>query len=107
MNNPDLANPFPPDHGRAAYNCIMKFLKARKLTNTGGCKAFYTPQQWVEKGEKFGQNALLIVVHDGGDLARCFNWDYESPLYKKMIKHLEDNGFWAEALTCWATAIYL
>lgn len=106
MNNPDLASPFPPDHGRAAYNCIMKFLVKRKLTNTGKRKAFYTPQQWVENGGKFGQNSLLIVAHDEGDLALCFNWWCESPLYQKMSKHLEDNGFRAEAISCGATAIY-
>lgn len=74
---------------------------------TGGCRAFYTGEEWRERGERYGQGALMIVVHDGGDHAPYFNWDYGAyPAMEKMNKTLEKVGVWAEQCTGWYTAIY-
>lgn len=73
----------------------------------GGCKAFYTPKEWKEKGEKYGTNSKLILVHDGGELAPYFNYDYECyGMIEKMDKALKEIGYYAESCTCWYTAIY-
>lgn len=73
----------------------------------GGCKAFYTPDEWKARKEKYGTDSVLIVVHDGGDLAHYFNYDYQA--YKSieaMDKALDSLGFYAEPCTTWYTAIY-
>ena len=54
--------------GEAAYDAIMACLKKHEATNTGGCRVFYSPQEWAERKETYGTKAELIVVHDGGDL---------------------------------------
>lgn len=73
----------------------------------GGCRAFYTPQEWIERGEVYGCNSTLIVVHDGGDLAPFFDFDRgRYSLCEQMRKALHKIGYMAEACTCWYTAVY-
>lgn len=74
---------------------------------SGGCRCFYTPEEWRERGEKYGLNAALIVCHDGGTQADYFNPDKERyDLIEAMDATLADAGCWAEPCTCWYTAIY-
>ncbi len=73
----------------------------------GGCRAFYTPKEWKERGEPYGKGACLIICHDGGDLAPVFNLDYESYMtYDTMFGRLLAEGFLAEQMYGWCTAIY-
>ena len=93
--------------GNKAYAAIIAFLKKNDMTYTGGCKAFFSPQEWAERGEEYGLTSELIVVHDGGDLASIFNLDYGNyKLYDRMVKHLDKSDVWSEGCTCWYTAIY-
>ena len=74
---------------------------------TGGCRAFYTAQEWAARGERYGTRAELVVVHDGGDLALFFNPDrggWEST--EAMNTALMQMGYYAEPCTGWYTAIY-
>ena len=102
----------PPDLSEAGKKAASTILKAaaaylNKRPHTGGCKAFYSPQQWKDRGEDYGLNAELIVVHDGGDLAPFFNLDYEAvEAFEAMVDALNAVGLWAEGCTCWYTAIY-
>ncbi len=74
---------------------------------TGGCRAFYTPDQWKARGELYGLNAALVVCHDGGDLPLYFNYDYQADrMIDKMNKALEAIGYYAEPCTSWYTGIY-
>ncbi len=85
---------------------VIKIIAGENASG-GGCKAFYTPKQWEEKGESYGLKSQLIVVHDGGDLAPYFNYDYECyGMIEKMNKALQEIGYYAESCTCWYTAIY-
>jgi len=95
--------------GKAAYETIMKLLEAEDMTDTGGCKAFYSPAEWEERGERYGKGCALIVVYDGGDLCPFFNSDYDYHFVKteKMLKALSSIGVFAEQMTCWSSAIYL
>jgi len=96
--------------GRIAAELVVKLVgqyEEDKLMDTGGCTPFYTPKQWKERGEAYGYNSELIVVHDGGDVAAWFNYDYEC--YKcidEMNEALEEVGLYAEPCTGWYTAIY-
>lgn len=107
-SNKDLIKPVGLcEDGEKAYNAILKFLTKNNMTYTGGCKAFYSPQEWLERGERYGEGSALVVVHDGGDLAPIFNLDYEVySLYDKMDATLNKAGFYAESMTSWCTAIY-
>lgn len=116
MNNTSVIKPLSWDlkqpsvlseDGEKAYEAIVEFLVENELTYTGGCKAFYSPEEWQIRGEKYGEGSVLIVVHDGGDLAPIFNLDYECyALNEKMDAALNKAGFWAESMTSWCTAIY-
>jgi hypothetical protein len=75
--------------------------------NTGGCRAFYSPQEWEEREEEYGLNADLIVVHDGGDLTEFFDWNRcQYSWIEKMSEALEAKGYFVEQCTCWYSAIY-
>lgn len=88
-------------------------LKAMTLLNdgaqpyTGGCRTFYSPAEWRQRGEEYGLKSALIICHDGGDVATFFNPNYGC--YKRMEalqEALSHAGYWAEQCTNWYTAIY-
>ena len=82
-------------------------LKSAGAEDSGGCRAFYTPEEWQDRGEDYGCDSVLIVVHDGGDLARAFNISYgDDETMGAVYEALKAAGFWSEACTCWYTAIY-
>ena len=94
-------------NGKTAYNTIMAFLSEKSMNYSGGCKSFYSPEEWQDRGEQYGLQSKLIVVHDGGDLAPIFNLDYERyNLHDEMQSKLAEAGLFAEACTSWYTAIY-
>lgn len=93
--------------GRKAAKLIVKVMKEHELYDTGGCRAFYTPQDWKDRHESYGHGAELIVVHDGGAAAHWFNWDYESNKFVEiMFKELAKIEVHPEQCTSWYTAIY-
>lgn len=110
-----LAKPDGLDEkGERAYEVVMAFLKARGMTYTGGCKAFYSPKEWRERGEEYGLESCLIVTHDGGDHARAFSFDachvHGRPEEYEPCESMQDAlgkvGCFAEQCTVWYTAIY-
>lgn len=73
----------------------------------GGCKAYYSPEEWTIRGEEYGKKSKLVVVHDGGDLASYCNVDYGNfPLMEKLERALKNYGYYIESCTCWYSAIY-
>ena len=67
---------------------------------------FWAPEAWKERGESYGCNSVLVLVHDGGALAPCCNWDYDSPLREAFSDFLETLGLYCEQCTSWYSAIY-
>lgn len=72
-------------------------------------KAFYTPKEWVDRGEEHGCNSCLILVHDGGWFSYLLNLDHEAyALYDAfqaaLSKLLPDYHF--EQCTSWYSALY-
>ena len=93
--------------GRVAAEAILTLLKRDEATHTGGCKMFYSPEEWKARGEAYGIGSLLIVCHDGGDHAGYFNWDYENyEAVAAMNAALGAVGCYVESCTCWYSAIY-
>jgi hypothetical protein len=94
------------EKGNLAYNIILNFLKKNDMTYTGGCRSFYSPQEWKSRGERYGDNSHLIVVYDGGDLSYIFNGSYCSSKYQEMQLELRKANLYFEECTCWYSAIY-
>lgn len=93
------------DQARKAAEAIVA--TAGEGASGGGCRAFWTPAEWAARGEKYGLGAILIVVHDGGDLAPFFCAGYLAyEAMNTMEQELEKIGCRAEQCTGWYTAIY-
>jgi hypothetical protein len=88
---------------------MQKVAKAiiKKVGEEDSSQTFYTPQEWSARGEDYGRDAEMIVVHDGPPFAPHFNLDYEKyDLHDEMSEVIEATGYWMEACTTWYTAIY-
>lgn len=99
----------PPDalseEAKAAYDVILKFLIDWKLTFTGGCTAFKNPKTWDDG--YFGKNAILIVLHDGGNVGCAFSYDkMQYDIVEAMQARLKKVGLYAEQCTSWYSAIH-
>jgi len=89
----------------AIANAVLAVLP--KGSTGGGCRAFWTPAEWKERGENYGNNATLILVHDGGALAAFCNYDYcEYAKIEKLDKALGKIGYYVEACTSWYSGVY-
>ena len=110
MSNIDFTIPEGlSDKGRKAAETLIELAKSLmgEDASGGGCRAFYTPEEWADRGERYGLKAELIVVHDGGDLAPLLNLDYGAyNLFDKQCQALQAHGVYAEGCTGWYTAIY-
>lgn len=94
---------------RKLAHAIAKLAKQRNWY--AGQKVFWSPQEWRNKGECYGRDSGLIILHEGGDHAPFFSLDhsYDSgsyEQYEEQIKFLEAHGFWSEGLYTWSSAIY-
>jgi hypothetical protein len=66
-----------------------------------------TPEEWSERGENHGLGSVLVVIHDGGNLARFFSYDHEDyRAIDRMDKALEAVGYYSEQMTTWYSAIF-
>ena len=76
----------------------------------GGCRTFYTPAQWARRGEEYGTNSRLVIVHDGGDFADLLNPAYESHALREAFhERLREliPGLLIEPCTSWYAALYI
>lgn len=98
---------------KAIAELVALFLSADLQSRAGrapsgcGCRAFYTPEQWRERGEEHGGDALLILCHDGGDLAPLCNYDHcEYEAIERFAEALAARGLRVECQTTWYSAVY-
>lgn len=91
--------------GQSAAEMILGVLIRKDAAWTGGCRAFFTPKEWREKGHDGVEGAVLIVVHDGGAVGGFFNYD-RADLYDQMADALRDVGVYAESGALWYTGIW-
>ena len=96
------------EEGTKAWQQIMQYLEKTykdREPDAGGCRAFYSSKEWIDRGEQYGTESLLIVVHDGGDQAPMLNISYQRyELYDGLNKALTET--YTEACTCWYAAVY-
>jgi len=92
--------------GLAAAEMIRK-LAEKNGWSTGGCKTFYSPEEWQSRGESYGAESLLIIVHDGGDIAPRCNLDYMCyDEHDKFQRQFAPLGLFVESCTNWYSAVY-
>lgn len=106
--NPDLARPEGLSRkGALAHRVIREFLANEKLEFTGGCRAFYSPDEWVARGENYCRNALLVIVYDGGALGNAFEYAHEAyQCIERMRLALAEHGLYTECGTHWYSGVY-
>jgi hypothetical protein len=96
-----------PKEIRMACRKILEVAGTDSVVYTGGCTPFYSAKQWKDRGEEYGTEAELVIVHDGGDFSEYFSYMSEYPkLQDRMNEALNKLGLYAEPCTCWYTAIY-
>lgn len=97
--------PFLSPDGERAWKAIVEVL--RKARAKPGGRTFYSPAEWEERGEKYATGSQLVVVYDGGDVGRFFEYDWND--YKgieKMVAALEKIGMYSESGTNWYSGVY-
>jgi hypothetical protein len=95
------------EKGRTVARQLRNMLQKEGDDDTGGCTAFYTPEQWRRKeGWDYSDKALLVVVFDGGGFAPYFNPSYErTSCTNKVEDVLKGLGVWQDPMTHWSTTI--
>jgi hypothetical protein len=111
------------DAGQRAYAIITEYLRAHGRTDTGGCKAFYSPVEWSAKGQEYGGRSHLVIAYDRSDLGPVFSMDHAYELdcahyrktgtsrepyglYEGMQEKLREAGLYFEECTRWYSAVY-
>lgn len=92
--------------GRKAAKTIIAMLRREERTDTGGCRAFYTPAAWAALGNKNGRGSELVVVYDGGDLRDYFEAPDYVDLRDRMVATMAAAGFRVERCNGYCSAIY-
>lgn len=92
---PDLAIPGSvPENVKDFFRQLRNSMRESGDEWTGGCKAFYAPEEWVNP---LRRGPLAVVCHDGGGVAPRFNLSYERiKLYVEVDHMLRPLGLWRE-----------
>jgi hypothetical protein len=80
--------------------------------------AFRSGEEWRNEGEKYGETAVLVLLHEGvPEFAKYFSYDVCYSMSRRgrnrdayracdeMAEHLREGGFLPEQLYRWATAV--
>ena len=92
--------------GKLAYQAVMSVVARHGLQYSGGCKVFYSPKQWRDRGEEYGTSSHLIVVYDGGSHREIFEPEYGFQVQEELNVELRKHGLYFEHCTGWYSAIY-
>ena len=81
--------------------------------------AFCSGEEWRNEGEKYGETAVLVLLHEGApEFAKYFSYDACYGMSRRgrnrdayracdeMAEHLREGGFLPEQLYRWATAVH-
>jgi hypothetical protein len=102
----------PTGLSRKARKLAFALAKLAKERNwNAGQKVFWSPKQWRDKGESYGRDAELVILHEGGAHAPFFSLDHAYNTrfynqYEEQVRFLSEYGFWLEGLYTWSSAVY-
>jgi len=93
---------------RAARKCGVRADELpTKLNDWLSGTALYSPKAWAERGEDYGFDSLLVIVHDGGAFAPLCNYNYcDYVSIEQFNAALKAEGLYVEGCTCWYSAVY-
>ena len=108
MSTKDFSTDHLSGEAKELAEAIRAFLREYNEAEPdgGGCKAYYTPEEWAERGEPYGHGGVVVLVHDGGDLAPFCNWDYGYRLPERFTAFLKHHGYWIEQGTSWHSTVF-
>ena len=93
------------------WNFLHELCRRFDITYTGGCRAFYTREEYAVLEGGVPSNTAAVIVHDGGDLSYLLNTNKcdtkeQFARYNAACALAEEHEFWFEHLSCVATAVY-
>lgn len=95
------------EDGSLAADIILDFLAGEEEgSDTGGCRAFYSPAEWRAREEDYGADSYLIVCHDGGSLSDILGSWGDADAAERLRQRLHVAGLFAEQCTEWYSAVY-
>jgi hypothetical protein len=107
--NDDFAMPKGlSEDGQKAWKAILTLLLTDDpQMSTGGCKVFYSPEEWRARGEQYGRESELVIAYDGGDHRPYFTLDAECyDMVERMNGMLSPLGLYTEECIGWYAAVY-
>ena len=92
---------------------IRDYLISEGVTDGGGCRVFWSPKEWRDRGERF-HSKHLVIVYDGGGVAPYFSLNataapWSGPeayhRYEAMMALCNEHGFYWEEATGWYSCV--
>lgn len=106
------ASDFNTEHLKGRAKRIAKAIAEQvtkdweRAPSGGGCTAFYTPKDWAARGERaLHKDTVLVLVHDGGDLATYFGDDPWVEGRDAMTATIEKLGYRVEHGASWYSVV--
>jgi len=97
--------------GKRAAEIIRDFCAEHELGS--GQRVFISPAEWRDRGERYGNQSLLVVMHEGTDANRCLSMDGafgqnggDYSLHEALVEKLADAGVYLEQMFGWSSAVY-
>lgn len=98
--------------GRRAHAAVVAFLERKNLTWADGGRRFYSPREWVRRGELAApesENLKLVLAHDGAQFSVVFNpppHREAEELLDEVTAQLEAAGTYPELCYEWYTLFW-
>jgi hypothetical protein len=67
--------------------------------------AWYTPSEWADRGEPFGNGAVLSLTFEG-PLYSAINGEYGWSIRDRIVEIARERGFWFEQGYAWSVHFY-